>query len=325
MNGSSELTALGKIVKGMAIAACAAIVVLAVFAVVDGDEGVMIALAAVPVVLAFVVLVWPSAPLRKPSEGAPDLPPSPAEAVGDKFDDALGQLLDVARDQANIEEDRHTATANRAGLLLGFAGVILALAGAQAKNVFDNAASLGSVGRPLGTWFLMAAAVMTAVAAVCALRALLPRPGIRITAEKLAGFLEPSIYENSRSNIRYSQLRVLVEQIAEDRASNERGLDWIKAGFTALVIALLFLLLHVGVYLERTVSSPCPKASGHALQQAASKSFTPTTKLALLDSPPAVESSPGSSVTLLPVNGDNGDLADARGPPPCFGTEKYGK
>lgn len=252
----ARLTWLGRLVAGVAISACLAIALLSILWIANGgSEGLVIAIASIPLVLALVAVAWPSARLRQafPSIKLPDTPTVPLDA----HDDTLGELLEVARHQAKIEEDLIASTSARAGWLLGFAGVILALAGAQAQNVFKDAASLGTVGRPLGAWFLVGAAVMTAVAAACALQALLPRPSTGITPIGLAAFLEARTYSDSRANVRYAQLKVMIEQIETDRVSNERRLDWLGAGFVTLLLALVFLLLHVGVFLERTVEAPC--------------------------------------------------------------------
>ena len=58
--------------------------------------------------------------------------------AGTLDNDALGELLEVARDQARAEVEVRSALNSRAGWLLGFAGVILTLSGAQAQKVLNE-------------------------------------------------------------------------------------------------------------------------------------------------------------------------------------------
>jgi hypothetical protein len=252
-------------------AACVATVGFSVLALILGGGWSVIALALAPVVLVLAAIIWPTDLVRKPD---PDtqvkLPLSPqVDLDGGMIEERLETLCAVAREQAGIEETRTAAFTERAGMLLGFAGVILALIAAEAKDVFESSASLGAVGKPLGIWFLVAGAVMTTVAAGCALAVLIRRPSVRIETAQLARFLTASEYDDTRGNILHRQLRVLIEQIQEEREINRQLREWFNTGVGSLVVALLCILIHVGVYLERTVETPCEKAAKSAPTQAA--------------------------------------------------------
>jgi hypothetical protein len=336
------LTGLGWLVADASLVAVLAIVALAVDWIISGgSEALVIAISTVPLVLALAAFVWPSPRLRRQREPV-TLVDAPTVDLA-AHDNALGELLEVARQQARVEEDRIASISARAGWLLGFAGVILALVGGQAENVFKDAPSLGSVGRPLASWLLVGAAAMTAISAAAALQALLPKPSARITPEGLARFLEPSSYDTSRANIRYAQLRLLIEQVEDDRLGNDRRWDWLSAAFATLLVGLVFLLLHVGVFLERSVEKRCPLANSAAVEVAAHRSehfalpgwrrdalssltASQASPLGWTRHPPSVEATP-AAVDALEVAGGSSRVTPASGAtgsrgPPCFPTEK---
>jgi hypothetical protein len=242
------------------VAAAVAVAVLGAIALSGGGEGVRTALAIVPVVLAMVALAWPLPWFRKdPDEKSIEVKTYSVPGLDDGNDDLeekLELLLQNVGIQATIEEERRKAFSDRAGVLLGFSGVILALIGTEAKDVFEDAGSLGSVGRPLGSWLLVAAGVMSTIAAVDALAVLLRRPTTRTKTEILASYLDPSYLEASRGRILYRRLAALVLRVQKDREANRRMRDWFNAGLLSLLAALLFLLVHLGVYLERSVEKP---------------------------------------------------------------------
>lgn len=254
-----RLTVPGWLLLLAAIAAALAILVLGIVVLTGGGEAAAIALAAVPAALAVVALIWPFRWFRKPAAETELTLPATTDVRGKE--ETLEQLLKITREQGVSAQERTKAYSDRAGVLLGFAGVILALIGTEAKDVFEGAASLGTVGRPLGTWFLAAAALMSTVAAFDALAVLLRRPAMRIATSQLFEFLEPSCLARSRASLLYGQLRSAVSEVRVDREANDRIRNWFNAGLISLLAALLFLLLHLGVYLQRTVETPCERAA----------------------------------------------------------------
>lgn len=117
--------------------------------------------------------------------------------AGTLDNDALGELLEVARDQARAEVEVRSALNSRAGWLLGFAGVILTLSGAQAQKVLNEASALGEVDRPMAVAFLAVAVVAVGIAAICALQVLRLRPAVQISDEELMGMSESTLIKRA--------------------------------------------------------------------------------------------------------------------------------
>lgn len=258
---------LGKLIAASGAFLLMSLVIVSVLAALLQTSGLFIALAALPLVLAVFSVGWPATRIRI---GAP---PQPIKIEGDwkqladergegnERDASIGELLEWTREQVKAEDERTSGFRAGAGWLLGFAGVIIALAGAQAGKVLDRADSLGAVGRPLGTWLLAMAILLVGVAAFAALQALLPRRSRRVTTKQLGKFLSERYFERSRAAIRFIEMKSLVRQLDVDRQTNEQRLRWLRFGFATLAVALACMVLHVGVFLERTVESPCAAAA----------------------------------------------------------------
>ena len=90
-----------------------------------------------------------------------------------------------------------SALNSRAGWLLGFAGVILTLSGAQAQKVLNEASALGEVDRPMAVAFLAVAVVAVGIAAICALQVLRLRPAVQISDEELMGMSESTLIKRA--------------------------------------------------------------------------------------------------------------------------------
>lgn len=239
-------------------------IVVAVLAALMQTSGLFIALAALPLVLVVVMAAWPASriePWRDPSafEGDWDIPEGKGDP--DDRDASMGELLEWVRDQVKAEDERTSGFRAGAGWLLGFAGVIIALAGAQAEKVLDRANALGPVGRPLGTWLLAMAILLVGVAAFAALQALLPRKSRRVSTPQLRSFITERFFERPRGVIRFIEAKSLIKQLDADRQTNERRLSWLRFGFATLAVALAFMMLHIGVFLERSVETPCAAAA----------------------------------------------------------------
>ena len=263
----ATLTRTGQLIVVVSVSLLALLVVIAVLAGFAQTSGLFIALAAIPLALAVISMCWPATRLRigarrEPIEIQGDWQSLVSEGDEAKDRDAsMGELLEWVREQVKAEDDRTSGFRAGAGWLLGFAGVIIALAGAQAEKVLDRANALGTVGRPLGTWLLAMAILLVGVAAFAALQALLPGRSRRVGTPQLGRFLSERFFERSRAEIRFIETKSLVKQLDVDRQANEQRLRWLRFGFATLAVALAFMVLHVGVFLERTVESPCAAAT----------------------------------------------------------------
>lgn len=178
-----------------------------------------------------------------------------AVAAGTLDNDALGDLLEIAREQARAEVDLRVALNSRAGWLLGFAGVILTLGGAQAQKVLNEASVLGEVDRPLAVAFLAVAVVAVGAAAICALEVLRLRAAVFISDEALKGMSESSLVKGPQAFVRGRMLNNVAEEVVENRKGNEIRRKWLRRATVALVVAAVSLVFHVGVFLERAAEN----------------------------------------------------------------------
>jgi hypothetical protein len=281
-----DLSPLGKAVAAMTAGLFGVAILLGVIGIFVQAPGLFIALAVIPLVLAVSSMSWPAQRLRVDQEPKPLR--HPRLSIGDRTrvakeedkDASMGELLEWTRQQAKAEDDRTGGFRAIAGWLLGFAGVIIALAGAQAQKVLDRAVSLGAVGRPLGTWLLGATIVTVGVAAFAALQALLPGDSRRIPTSQMNQFLADRFFERPRVDIRFLEMEKLIEQLETDRRTNEKRWRWLRFGFVSLAVALAFLVLHIGVFLERAVETPCPVAKQSTLIAPTTSARSHPTRLA---------------------------------------------
>jgi hypothetical protein len=175
----------------------------------------------------------------------------------DADDDAMGELLEVTREQARGEEDIRGALNARAGWLLGFAGVILTLAGAQAQRVLNESTLLGSVDLPLAYSFLAIAVLAVGGAALCSLQVLRLRRGEQISTQQLRNLEKSPLIKGPRAAVRGRAMNTLVDQIAKDRDANDTRRKWLRGATSSLAIAAIALVFHVGVYVARASEEPC--------------------------------------------------------------------
>jgi len=298
-----KLTPLGKLIATVSMFLLASLLVVAALAALARTSELFIALATLPLVLAVISMGWPATRIRIDAQRAPIEIEGDWGSLAGEHDDAddrdasMGELLEWAREQVKAEDERTSGFRAGAGWLLGFAGVIIALAGAQAEKVLDRADALGTVGRPLGTWLLAMAILLVGVAAFAALQALLPGRSLRVGTRQLGKFLSERYFERPRGEIRFIETRSLVKQLDVDRQTNDQRLRWLRFGFATLAVALAFMVLHVGVFLERTVESPCAAAA----RAAAAPSKTATSR-------PAIQPGTGS-FAVMPAAIDRAPLS----------------
>lgn len=177
-----------------------------------------------------------------------------------KYDDSLGQLLEVAEHQAGEENDRRASLTLQAGWLIGFAGVILALSGALVQKVLEDGPDLGRFWRfwAAGSLLISIVAVVFAIG-LGTWTVLRPPKGAYIDTTDLKTFATRDKYGRPRGKIRNDQIELLVAQIEQDRDAFKTRSKRVKVGYTLLAVALGFLLLHELAYIYRaTLDYPCP-------------------------------------------------------------------
>jgi uncharacterized membrane protein (DUF485 family) len=241
-----------------------------------------------------------------------------AVAAGLVDNDALGELLDIAREQAKAEVNVRGELNNRAGWLLGFAGVILTLAGAQAQKVLSEAAALGSIDRPLAVVFLAVAVIAVGLAAYFALQILRLRPAVQISSKQLTAMSRSSAIKGPQAYVRGAMLKNIAEETVEDRGANDTRRMWLKRASFALVVAAVFLVLHVGVFLERAYEDKCSEPTRVELLRIGAPASAPSRLPAMLTAEGLVPT-PASELGVAHVVADEPPIEFDFG---CFGKGK---
>jgi hypothetical protein len=161
-------------------------------------------------------------------------------------------VYDVAASHIDRELRSNEAIGSRAVALLGFCGVILALAANLAGNGFSD--QLGTVGRPLAITSLVASFVAILIAAGFAVRILSPKPRGRVDPRVLRELrdeadAEEDVFERlSRSAIRLYK---------EEGISNDDRAEHLRWAYRALALGLLLVTVQAVTVALSSSKEPC--------------------------------------------------------------------
>jgi hypothetical protein len=190
----------------------------------------------------------------EPAELAPEIPKPDRDEPGGAPPKCIHRAaLERARWWLKYEDDRRTGYHARAGWLLGFAGVIAALAGSQAHQVLDRAEVLGATDRPLAAALLAVSAVAVGIAGLLAVVVLWPIDSQDVNPDYLSEWQAAESLEDMVT----PEIGLLHEIVAQDAPQNDARMSRLNQGFIALLVALVFLVAHVLVFLQRSVQNPC--------------------------------------------------------------------
>jgi hypothetical protein len=164
--------------------------------------------------------------------------------------DTVDVLYETVKDLAAAEENRGRSFNERAGSLLGFNGVILALAGAQGALILKK--SLGPVGTPLAGAVLLLAVIATGASAFSCVGVLQPRESWHIDMSYIERFPTKAFATADRTWVRGSLMRGLIRQMADERDTNNAKRRHIRAAFRWLLVSLLLLGVEVGILALRS-------------------------------------------------------------------------
>jgi hypothetical protein len=148
-------------------------------------------------------------------------------------------LYATVKDLAAAEEGRGRSFNERAGSLLGFNGVILALAGAQAALVLKR--SLGPVGTPLAAAVLLLAVAATVLSAIACVKVLQPHESWHIDMSYIERFPTLEFVTADQAWVQGSLMRGLIRQMADERTANNVKWKQIRAAFRWLLLGLVLL------------------------------------------------------------------------------------
>jgi cytochrome bd-type quinol oxidase subunit 2 len=195
-------------------------------------------------------------------------------------EETVGALLELVRDEQEEERADAQAYGQRAGVMLGFCGVIVGLLATQAREIMSRTPELSELERWIAVTSLAAGVVLIGAAALMSLFVLAPKRATRLTIGELEKFPshervnEPKVLAQGRA------MRGLVAVIKSDRLANRVRRIWLTRAAITLVSALLFLIVHMGVFLVDATNGPeCQRASASQTQIA---SIEPAAVVAVL-------------------------------------------
>jgi hypothetical protein len=180
--------------------------------------------------------------------------------------ETVDAVVDEAKYHAEFEENRLTATNQRASWLLGFGGVILALAANQAREMLNQSRLLGHVGRPLAAIALLAGVALLIVSIGLALSVIWRAKSWEWNREEIGDLANTSSVQRPRAVAQGTFLRGLLTRILAERdgyGELRRRLTW---AFATLAAGLAAIAVNIGVYAVRTIQNPCTAASTSTTQ-----------------------------------------------------------
>jgi hypothetical protein len=165
--------------------------------------------------------------------------------------ETVDALYATVKDLATAEEGRGRSFNERAGSLLGFDGVILALAGGLAALVLKR--ELGAVGTPLAAAVLLLAVMATARSAYACVSVLQPHELWHIDMAYIERFPTMQFVSADPAWIKGSLMRGLIQQMADERAANNAKWQQIRQGFRWLLAGLALLAIEVVILALRSI------------------------------------------------------------------------
>jgi hypothetical protein len=197
---------------------------------------------------------------------------SDVDSPSSKYDaESVEELRDQLKGLAEEERKDAEAYGQRAGVLLGFAGVIIGLVATQAREVLVNTFELSSAERWIAVIALAVGVLCVAAAAVIALGALAPKKAIQLTDKELEKLETPELLREPRVWHQGRALRLLIKQVVVERRSNDARRRAVTYSFGALLAGVIFLTVHIGVFLvDASDGAECPRATTQQVARAAS-------------------------------------------------------
>lgn len=184
-------------------------------------------------------------------------------------EESVTALLELLDEEQDHEREDAQAYGQRAGVLLGFCGVIVGLLATQAREIMSRTPELSDLERWLAVSSLTAGVVLIGAAAVMALFVLAPKRAVAFSTEELERYPSRERVNEPKGMVQGRAMRGLVEAIKAERLANRVRRTWLTRAAIALVVALLFLITHMGVFLVDASDGPeCPVAGSVQTQVA---------------------------------------------------------
>ncbi|MET0600923.1 MAG: hypothetical protein ABW167_02945 [Baekduia sp.] len=193
-------------------------------------------------------------------------PPAP-----DYNEEAVEELLDQVKDLAGEERKDAETYGQRAGVLLGFSGVVIGLVTTQARELLNNVDELSDAERWVAILALGTGVLFVVAAAMCSLLVLAPKRAVQVHDDEIENFSSMEALARPKSWHQGRLLRTLSATISTERRSNATRRRWVTSAFRFLLAGIVCLAIHVGVFLvDASDGSECPIQSASATQLTAS-------------------------------------------------------
>lgn len=202
-------------------------------------------------------------------------------------------IYDIAVAELERELSSASALGTRASSLIGFSGVILALAATIGRDTLTR--DLGSIGRPLATYSLIAAIVVLVFGAVVASIVVAPRQRGRVKP----GVLRELRHADDAEGDIYERLsKSAITQASEEGAKNDGRGTLLLVATVSVVIGLLLIGVQAVVVATTLMENPCSiqtTATTAKTTQRLTPTTTPVAKTSSTDCARATSVTPSSA------------------------------
>lgn len=187
-------------------------------------------------------------------------------------EESVGELLGQVKDLAAEERKDAETYGQRAGVLLGFSGVVIGLVTTQARELLGNVDELSPDERWVAVLALGSGVVFVVFAAICSLLALAPKRAVQVHDEEIERFSSREALTEPKSWHQGRLLRTLSETISIERRSNAIRRRWVTSAFGFLLAGIACLAIHIGVFLvDASNGAECPTQAASVTQVAATR------------------------------------------------------
>jgi multisubunit Na+/H+ antiporter MnhB subunit len=167
--------------------------------------------------------------------------------------ETVEELTRALEQHAAFERERLRAAQGRAGALVAVIGGIVTLGTTQARETLNQAAILGEGGQVVSVTALIIGLLIIIGAAACALWAAASVPDWELKDEELDNLGTKETAEQPKVQVLANYNNLLIDRIKQQRkgwGDVRRRLGW---ALWLLVIGLVFLVVHIAVFGERTI------------------------------------------------------------------------
>ncbi len=182
------------------------------------------------------------------------MPVTSLQPEPDTVDALLGATVRIIED----ERSRGKTADAKAGQLVGFTGVILAIDAALGRDVFDHGIS-GGYGDVFVAFFVISLLALVAAAYVAIRGVFLPQRTLAFRRKDVEGLADGNLVLADSVEIKRMLIRTYGQEVVSEERRNNRKLDIVSRAGLLLMIAVLALAGEGGTLAVRQVAMTNPK------------------------------------------------------------------